>query len=177
MGCQSVISLYLNFLSGIVTTTSLRRYYYSPHLTPKDTQVQRGEVTCHSHTAGRGQSQDSNPALPDAKVRGALDAQDSPSFYTTPRPASRGSVKGPAVLEQLCHQLSETSDQGPSPLWASVPPSANLAGVQLWEPQYCPSLLPCSPTPHLLNIRPDLDMSFVLWPGSATYCCVTLLCA
>lgn len=94
MGCQSVISLYLNFLSGIVTTTSLRRYYYSPHLTPKDTQVQRGEVTCHSHTAGRGQSQDSNPALPDAKVRGALDAQDSPFLHYTPSSIS-GLCEGP----------------------------------------------------------------------------------
>lgn len=52
-------------------------------------------------------------------------------------------------------------------------PSVNLGLVQPWGPRYCSSLLPCSPTPHLLNIRPALDMALVRGSGSATYYCVT----
>ena len=83
VGCQFVISALPEFSPSVATTVSLGRYYYSPHLTYEDPKVQRGEVTCHSYTAGKRQSQDSNPALPDAKICGTLDAQVSSSLYYT----------------------------------------------------------------------------------------------
>lgn len=66
--------------------------YYSPHLTHEDIEVQRSEVAWHSRTAGKGQSQDSNLVLPDAKIRGTLDTQNSPSLHYTPSSSLRGSV-------------------------------------------------------------------------------------
>lgn len=77
-------------------------------------------------------------------------------IYTTFYPVPWGSVRNPGVLSDPSLRVFLS--------WASISPSVNVGEVQLQEPQNCLSLLPCSPTLHLLNVRPDLDMFCDLAP-------------